>query len=92
MINYANDKLQFFFTQAAISLVLAEYREQKIDAAILLGSFHDISPTLALIEGVPEGDDLLSISAAASFGRGPPRSASFGINRKGHSPNPREVS
>ena len=28
MINYANDKLQYFFTQTAISLVLAEYREQ----------------------------------------------------------------
>jgi hypothetical protein len=67
--------------------VLAEYREQRIDSAILLGSFHDISPTLALIEGAPEGDDLPLISAPSSFGRGPPRSASFGINRKGHSPN-----
>ena len=95
MINYANDKLQYFFTQTAISLVLAEYREQRIDAAILLGSFHDIAPTLALVEGAPEGDDLLaisissSISAGSSFGRGPARSTSFGINRK--SPSAKEA-
>ena len=33
--------------------MLAEYREQRIDAAILLGSFHDIAPTLALVEVSP---------------------------------------
>lgn len=51
LINYANDKLQYFFTQTAISLVMREYREEGIDTSSILSHFNDVSPTLALVEG-----------------------------------------
>ena len=53
LINYANDKLQYFFTQTAISLVMAQYREENIDTSAILSHFNDVSPTLELLEGRP---------------------------------------
>ena len=47
LINYANDKLQYYFTQTAISLLLAQYEEEGVSTSSLLRSFDDVSPSNA---------------------------------------------
>ena len=42
LINYANDKMQFFFTEIAVGLVLRLYEREGIPTTELLDSFEDV--------------------------------------------------
>uniref|UniRef100_A0A7S2IWU7 Myosin motor domain-containing protein n=1 Tax=Haptolina brevifila TaxID=156173 RepID=A0A7S2IWU7_9EUKA len=50
LINYANDKLQYFFTQTTISHVIKEYEAEGV-AGNYLKAIRDIAPTLKMVEG-----------------------------------------
>ena len=51
LINYANDKLQLYFTDVTFMNIKREYEAEGIDQH--MKEIKDISPTLEMIEGVP---------------------------------------
>ena len=51
LINYANDKLQYYFTQTAIGLVMKLYESEGIDTNLM--QHEDHHPTVRMLEGSP---------------------------------------
>jgi hypothetical protein len=59
-------RLQYCFTQTAISLVVALYQEENICTDNIISPFSDISPTLALLEGIGRADAPTELSTNMS--------------------------
>ena len=89
LINYANDKLQHYFTKTAIDLVIRLYEDENIDTTYVRNERHDIEPTLVMLEGIANNpkqvslfsllndDQLFNASTFDKFGAGSSRDSAL---------------